>query len=153
MIKIAETNDYEELKKFFIKNGLEAGEDDPVPPGLVKCWKMTDEGADPPKLIGGIVLAVREGEFIIDGIAVDPDYRGQDAGTALLALAIEQAGLSGGERIYLVARAPGFFRTRGFKTVPRENAPEFFECNSCPQYGTTCFPEVMKLSNILPYSI
>ena len=35
--------------------------------------------------------------------------------------------------------------TSGFVTVPREEAPNFFECLTCPQYGVDCHPEVMRL--------
>ncbi|MEG0661789.1 MAG: GNAT family N-acetyltransferase, partial [Anaerovoracaceae bacterium] len=51
----------------------------------------------------------------------------------------------GGTRLFLVARAPGFFRKAGFVTVPKEEAPNFFECLTCPQYGVSCHPEVMML--------
>jgi N-acetylglutamate synthase-like GNAT family acetyltransferase len=51
----------------------------------------------------------------------------------------------GGKRIYLVARAPGFFRKSGFATIPRDSAPMFFECLTCPQYGVDCHPEVMLM--------
>ena len=137
---IATTDDYERLVPFFVANDLEFPdeEDYEVPTDLVQCWKVT-EGAQPEpdedsaeyktdrhRLIGGFVLAERQGEFIVDGIAVDPEYRG-------------------GKRIFLVARAPGFFRKSGFVTVPREEAPNFFECLTCPQYGVDCHPEVMRL--------
>ena len=46
--------------------------------------------------------------------------------------------------MYLVARAPGFFAKHGFKEVAREDAPNFFECFTCPQYGKTCHPQVMR---------
>ena len=51
----------------------------------------------------------------------------------------------GGSSIFLVARAPGFFRKSGFVTIERDEAPQFFECFTCPQYGTECRPEVMRL--------
>ena len=52
----------------------------------------------------------------------------------------------GGDAIYLVARAPGFFRKLGFETIAPQNAPNFFECKQCPQYQVSCHPEVMKLT-------
>ena len=143
---IAATDDYERLVPFFVANDLEFPdeEDYEVPTDLVQCWKVT-EGAQPEpdedsaeyktdrhRLIGGFVLAERQGEFIVDGIAVDPEYRKEKLGKALLDLG-------------LVARAPGFFRKSGFVTVPREEAPNFFECLTCPQYGVDCHPEVMRL--------
>lgn len=140
--KISVTEDYDKLVPFFIENQLEFSEEDPVPTDLVKCWEITDgEG----KLIGGFVLAKREGEFIIDGIAIDPSYRKHKLGKNLLERGIEEALKRGAKRIYLVARAPEFFRKHGFVTLPREEAPNFFECLTCPQYNISCHPEVMKL--------
>ena len=156
---IATTDDYERLVPFFVANDLEFPdeEDYEVPTDLVQCWKVT-EGAQPEsdedsaeyktdhhRLIGGFVLAERQGEFIVDGIAVDPEYRKEKLGKALLDLGIAETRRRGGKRIFLVARAPGFFRKSGFVTVPREEAPNFFECLTCPQYGVDCHPEVMRL--------
>lgn len=156
---IATTDDYERLVPFFVANDLEFPdeEDYEVPTDLVQCWKVT-EGAQPEpdeasaeyktdrhRLIGGFVLAERQGEFIVDGIAVDPEYRKENLGKALLDLGIAETRKRDGKRIFLVARAPGFFRKSGFVTVPREEAPNFFECLTCPQYGVDCHPEVMRL--------
>ena len=156
---ITTTDDYERLVPFFVANDLEFPdeEDYEVPTDLVQCWKVT-EGAQPEpdedsaeyktdrhRLIGGFVLAERQGEFIVDGIAVDPEYRKEKLGKALLDLGIAETRIRGGKRIFLVARAPGFFRKSGFVTVPREEAPNFFECLTCPQYGVDCHPEVMRL--------
>lgn len=141
---IRETEDYAKLVPFFIENELEFTDEDAeeVPTDLVKCWEITDADGG---LIGGFVLAKREGEFICDGIAVDSKWRKSNLGRELLELGLEEAVKEGGERMYLVARAPEFFRRNGFVTVPREEAPNFFECLTCPQYGKTCHPEVMKI--------
>lgn len=139
MIEIRSTEDYERLVPFFIENELEFSEEDPTPTDLVRCWEAVEDG----RLIGGFVLAMRDGEYICDGIAVDPAYRKQELGRALLRLGIEEAVRRGAQRMYLVARAPGFFRREGFREVARENAPDFFECLTCEQYGISCHPEVM----------
>ena len=145
--KISETEDYQALVPFFMENELEFTEEDAeeVPTDLVKCWKVTakDELGEE-KLIGAFVLAKREGGFICDGIAVDPKYRGSDIGTELLELGLKETADLGGDKMYLVARAPEFFRKNGFKTITREEAPNFFECFTCPQYGVSCKPEVME---------
>ncbi|MEI3516742.1 MAG: GNAT family N-acetyltransferase [Clostridia bacterium] len=119
---IATTDDYERLVPFFVANDLEFPdeEDYEVPTDLVQCWKVT-EGAQPEpdedsaeyktdhhRLIGGFVLAERQGEFIVDGIAVDPEYRKEKLGKALLDLGIAETRKRGGKRIFLVARAPDF---------------------------------------------
>lgn len=140
---VGETKDYEKLVPFFIENELEFSEEEPVPTDIEKCWEVTC-GEDK-RLIAALVLAKREGEFIIDGIAVETSYRKLKLGKLLLDKAVEETLSRGGAGIYLVARAPEFFRKYGFKTVPREEAPNFFECLTCPQYGKNCHPEVMKL--------
>ena len=139
---INETDEYEKLVSFFIENELEFTEEDAeeVPTDLVKCWQITDEDDN---LLGAFVLAKREGEFICDGIAIDKELRGTGLGTKLLRLGLEETIKLGGTRMYLVARAPEFFRKNGFVTVPREEAPNFFECLTCDQYGVSCHPEVM----------
>ena len=142
--KISVTEDYDKLVPFFIENDLEFTEEDAiqVPTDLECLWEAVDENG---RLIGGFVLAKRQGEFIVDGIAVDSEYRKEKLGSALLKGGIEEAAKRGGRRIYLVARAPEFFRKHGFVTVSREEAPNFFECLTCPQYGVDCHPEVMRL--------
>ena len=139
MITIRTTEEYDKLVSFFVENELEFSEEEPTPTDLIRCW----EAADGDHLVGGFVLAQRDGEFICDGIAVDAAYRKQEIGRKLLRLGIEETLKRGGQRMYLVARAPGFFRREGFATVPREGAPDFFECLTCPQYGVSCHPEVM----------
>jgi len=142
MVILSQTDDYPKLKELFIENGLEMSSDDPTPDDLVKSFKLEDDG----KLMGGIVIARRDGEFIIDGIAVDGAYREKEYGKKLLEKAVDEVKALNGESIYLVARAPNFFRKQGFNTVAHEGAPDFFECRGCPQFGVSCHPEVMKLN-------
>ena len=141
---LRETDEYAKLVEFMIANQLEFTEEDAeeVPTDLVKCWEITDSAGN---LIGGFVLAKRQGEYICDGIAVDGSRRGENLGTELLNKGIEETKSLGGRSMYLVAREPEFFRKNGFVTIPREEAPNFFECLTCPQYGKTCHPEVMKI--------
>lgn len=141
---INETEEYEKLVPFFIENELEFTEEDAeeVPTDLVKCWQITDGDG---RLVGAFVLARREGEFICDGIAINEELRGTGLGSRLLELGIEETVKQGGNRMFLVARAPEFFRKNGFVTVPRQEAPNFFECLTCPQYGVSCHPEVMRI--------
>ena len=137
---IRETDNYAELMDLFFRNGLEITEDEPVPTDIIKGWRAEIVG----KLVGGCVLSLRQGDYIIDGIAIEPAMRQTGLGASLLALALEEARLRGADSVYLVARAPGFFRKQGFLTIDREEAPLFFECFTCPQYLKSCFPEVMR---------
>lgn len=136
------TDEYERLVKFFVDNQLEFDGDEEVDTDIVKCWKIT-QGDD--YLVAGCALAKRQGEYIIDGIAVDKVLRKTGMGRILVNKVISEVKKLGGKRLYLVARAPGFFRKLGFETIDPSEAPNFFECKQCPQYGVSCHPEVMKL--------
>ena len=140
-LRMSPTDEYERLVKFFAEQGLEFDGDEEVDTDIVQCYKMT-WGDD--KFVGGVCLAMREGRYIIDGIAVAPFLRGRGVGEVLLKKALSVVKKRGGKELYLVARAPEFFRKNGFITIPAEDAPNFFECKYCPQYMDTCHPEIMK---------
>ena len=133
------TDDYEALVKLFSENGMEYDGDEPVPTDLVQCFKITHGG----DLVAGIVLAKREGEYIVDGIAVDRIYRKLGIGKVLMNKALEEVEKLGGSRLFVNARVPDFYQAIGFHEVSKEEAPVFYECASCDQYNDTCHPKVM----------
>ncbi len=141
--KIEETQDYDALVQFFVINELEFDGDEEVDTDIIKCYRLIDENE---KLLGGAVLAKREGEFIIDGIAVDASLRGAGLGNRLLEIVLDEARKRGGKTLALVARAPDFFKKAGFYPISTENSPNFFECKTCPQYMKTCFPELLRIN-------
>jgi len=140
-MRMSQTDDYDRLVKFFVENELEFDGDEEVDTDIIKCYKVTVDGD---KLAGAVVLAKREGRYIIDGLAVDQEYRKHKIGKIMLNKVIEQVKELGGSEVYLVARAPGFFKKNGFKAIDPAGAPNFFECKQCPQYNVNCHPEVMK---------
>ncbi len=140
---LRETKDYEKLVRFFVENELEFDGDEEVDTDIEKCFEVVHGPEE--ALVGAAVLAKREGRYIIDGIAVDPLYRKMKVGNVLLKKVISQVRELGGDALFLVARAPGFFRACGFETIDPDSAPNFFECKYCPQYQVSCHPEVMKL--------
>ena len=152
--QIEVTDEYERLVQFFVANELEFDGDEEVDTDIVKCWKVEEKkdaaGAEKKdaagRLIAGCVLALRQGKYIIDGIAVDEAYRQENIGRALVDKVIMEIRERGASELYLVARAPGFFRRLGFEKVAPEEAPLFFECAQCPQYQKTCHPEIMRLA-------
>lgn len=143
-IKIRTTENYDALTELFIRNELEFSEEEPVDTDVLKCWELTHGNGELEAMIGGLALALREEEYIIDGIAIEPIYRKLGLGKVLLDKAVAEVKARGGKRIFLVARAPKFFEKYGFVAVAREDAPNFFECATCPQYNVSCFPEVMR---------
>lgn len=142
-MKMRKTDDYEKLVRFFVDNRLEFDGDEEVDTDIAECYEIVH--GDEEHLVAGAVIARREGQYIIDGIAVDEPYRSLKVGKILLDKVVERVKEMGGDSIYLVARAPEFFRKNGFTKVDPANAPNFFECKYCPQYQVSCHPEVMKL--------
>lgn len=142
-LRMRETHEYEKLVKFFVENGLEFDGDEEVDTDILHCYEIVH--GDECHLAGAAVLAKREGRYIIDGIAVENVYRNLQIGQILLDKICEVIREEyHGDEVYLVARAPGFFRKNGFTEIAPEDAPNFFECKTCDQYQDTCFPEVMK---------
>ncbi|NLY70824.1 MAG: GNAT family N-acetyltransferase [Clostridiales bacterium] len=140
---ISKTDEYDRLVEMFIRHDLEFSIDEQLPTDIIQCWKAeNDEG----KLISGCVLAMRGGEYIIDGIATEPEYRKEKIAGKLLNLALEEAKKRGAKSVYLVAKAPGFFKKHGFKEISIEEVPQLFDCYSCPQFQISCHPEVMKIN-------
>ncbi len=140
MVRIETTYEHERLNGFYEALGLEVSEEDPVGTDALKSFLAYVDDA----FAGACTLAFRQGDYIIDGIAVEERFQGQMVGTHLLESAEAEVLERGGRVLYLVARAPEFFKANGFEIVGREEAPEFFECAGCDQYRRTCFPEVMK---------
>ena len=140
MIHIIPIDDHDSLNELYERNDLEISDEEPVGTDAVQSWVLKQDG----ETAGAATLAVRQGEYIRDGIALEPSVRGGGLGTALLKTVIEDVSQRGGSRIYLVARAPEFFAANGFCEVDRADAPMFFECFGCDQYNVKCFPKVMK---------
>lgn len=143
--KMKETDDFEKLVPFFIENGLEYDEDDKASDDLLQCWEIVHGDENDEHLVAGLALSERNGDYVIDAVAVSKLFRKFKMGKILVEKAIKEVQAREGKCIYIVARAPGFFKKLGFETITREEAPDFSECFSCEQFGNGCDPEVMKL--------
>ncbi|MEL7654479.1 MAG: GNAT family N-acetyltransferase [Bacillota bacterium] len=141
MYKIFESNDYEKLTYFFYDNGLEIIPGIKRPDNVVNCWECMDSISH--KLIGGAVLEIREGAFVVADVAVDNDYRKENIGTQLMNTIEEEIIKAGGSEAWLVAKIPEFYIKLGWEVVVREQAPDISKCFSCLKYGKECNPQIM----------
>lgn len=141
-----ETTDDNLLVALFEKNEMEVTEDEfsDGTTTLVKGFLAFDED-DKNALIGGVALAQRVGQYIINGIAVAALYRRKGIAENLLKLAMDEALCMGVQTVWIVARAPLFFQAQGFEYITESEVPEgLFDCLACSQYNKTCFPKLMK---------
>ena len=139
-VRVIETGRYMELAPLFQEAGFEIHIEGDAPPAMITCWRAEDEAGH---LLGGISIEHKGGEFVIGDIAVREDLRGCDIGTLLMQTALKRISEMGGERIYLVAKAPKFFEKFGFTYLTPEEAPDIFNCKTCDQLNVSCHPEFM----------
>lgn len=128
-LKIAVTSDYDSLVPMFIENRLEFGMDEPVPTDLVKCWSVTDDDG---KIQGGAVLAMRQGEYICDGIAVNPEYRKANIGSELLSLMVDEIRKRGGKVFSLWQERRDSLRAADFRRLPGTVPPYSLSASDVP---------------------
>jgi amino-acid N-acetyltransferase len=127
----------------FHRYGLEVSPEEEAPQGLVKCWEAIR--SDNRERVAGLKLEIRDGVYVIGGIAVEQCYRHEKIGTLLLEKAIEEVRSSNHDTVYLIAKVPDFFRRSGFVTIEFDRAPNIAKCKTCNQFNVDCFPEIMRL--------
>ncbi|HYE67564.1 MAG TPA: GNAT family N-acetyltransferase [Anaerovoracaceae bacterium] len=144
MYQILESNDYETLTYLFSNNGLEITPGINKPDEVIKFWECRDTVSQ--RLIGGVALETRSGEFVVADLAVNIENRNQNIGTRLMEVVEAEIIRLGGTDAWLVGRVPDFYLKLGWEVVAREKAPEISICFSCLRYGKECNPQVMHKS-------
>lgn len=144
MKKIKETNDYRRLSAFYQENGLEIEVSETAPEGTLKNWKCEDEGTK--ELLAAATLQKRDGCYVLGDLAVTEAFRGTGMGKALLRIAEDEAKSLGAKEMWLVGKVPEFYKKFDWTEVQRETAPDISRCQSCEDFGITCFPSIMKKS-------
>lgn len=139
---IKETIDFGQLSAFYKENGLEIDISETAPEGTLKSWKCEDE--ETKELLAAATLQKRDGCYVLADLAVKEELRGSGMGGSLLKLAEDEAKALGAEEMWLVGKVPSFYSKFGWKETERETAPDISRCQSCDDFGTTCFPSIMK---------
>lgn len=109
------------------------------------------EGDD---LVGAIVLERLLDLDTVNWMAVDEAHRGRGLASRLYAALEREARERGMLRLWVTARAPGFFVAQGYRPVaPGAQAETLLgECPQCEQYGRGCTPQALfkDLDDIRP---
>jgi len=118
--------------------GLEDAESDIE--GMLARWGAFERD----RLVGTIALRHCEGMYVIAWTAVADDRRGEGLGSRLLEVAEDEASRRGAARLWVLARAPGFYLRSGYEPVDacREQQLLLGPCEGCGQFGATCHPRV-----------
>ncbi len=128
------TADHNSLVGFYRQNGLEVSDDIAGDDGAVFSVKCVEDGA----FLSAATLSLRFGVYILDYIAVDPEFRRQGIGEKTVAEIIKKAEGLGADKVYLTARNPMFFEKIGFKEGSPNGVDMNADCVGCPQFGNGC---------------
>lgn len=136
-----ETRDYRSLSLLFQESGLDVAVEETAPAGVLKMWRCCGKDGE---LLGGSVLQQKDGRFILKDLAVKDGHRGQGIGKALMDAAIKEAESMGAGEIWGCAKVPEYYTSKGWETVPEEDAPQISDCQNCGQYLRNCFPRIIR---------
>lgn len=126
-----------DLHSLFIRGGLEVG-NEPIPSKFIRILALKEED-----YLAGASLGIRGEYLVVDSIAVDERLRGRGIGKKLMKELLFD--LPYDKDLYLMAKAPGFFKSLGFEDLPLEQCPPVFGCLNCEKLGVDCFPQAMIL--------
>ena len=133
--------EHNELAEFYRSNGLEVSDDIAVEDGAVYSIKYVQDG----KLIAAATLSFRFNVFILDYIAVDPEFRGRNFGALTLTRILKKAKEMGADKLFITARNPSFFERFGFKEGSPQGVDMNFDCIGCPEYNNGCSKKPMYI--------
>ena len=137
---IKEFYEHNELVDFYISRGIEFNDDKQYPhPPIFSYIAEIDN-----QFVGAITVCKENNDFILDEVAVIKEREKQGVCTSLVNTVIDRIEKEYGDsKFYLVAKNPNVFKGMGFNIIQREEAPNFSECFSCPDFQKKCFPEIM----------
>jgi amino-acid N-acetyltransferase len=138
-VSVQATTDLDAIRALGVANGIEdseRGDED-----VLAAW-----GAFAGSVLVGAIVLERLGELdTVNWLAVAEEHRGHGVAGRLYAAAEREALARGMRRLWVTARAPGFFRAQGFAPVPpgAEHDILLGDCPACPQYGHGCEPRAL----------
>ena len=97
-------------------------------------------------LVGAVVLERYRGLETLNWMAVDGAYRHRGIAGRLVAALEREALRRGISRLWVTARAPGFFLACGYAFVAPGPERDLLleECRDCGQFGRSCEPQALS---------
>lgn len=137
---IKEFYEHNKLIDFYISRGIEFNDDKIFPHKPIFSYVAEIDN----QFVGAITICKENSDFILDEVAVIKEREKQGICTELINTVIDRIEKEyGNSKLYLVAKNSNIFKNMGFDIIQREEAPDFSECFSCPDYQKKCFPKIM----------
>lgn len=138
-LRIERTGDMDAIRRLGVACGLEdsdRGDED-----VYAAWGAFAGDV----LAGSIVLERLQDLDTVNWMAVDEAHRGRGLASRLYAALEREARSRGMARLWVTARAPGFFVAQGYGPVEPGAEWETLlgECPQCEQYGRGCSPQAL----------
>ncbi len=134
---LRETNDYSAMLCLARESGLESDH----LTGIVRAFGFYLDD----KLVGCAALKKGGNLFMVECLAVADGMRGRGLGRVLVTRIEKEAIAIGVNRLWAIARQPGFFLRIGYRTgsAGDPGAPKNDDCMTCPQFGKSCHPAIV----------
>ncbi len=133
--------DHNALYDFYRENGLEVSNDISKQDNAVLSLVNIEEN----NILAAATLSKRNGNFILDYVAVFDALRGKNYGKKLVFEILNNAKEMGAKEVFISAKNHGFFKALGFKDGTPKNLDLNADCLDCEQYMNGCRPVVMKI--------
>ncbi|MBN1678173.1 MAG: GNAT family N-acetyltransferase [Candidatus Thermoplasmatota archaeon] len=136
-LELRRTQDFEGIRRLALESGLEDGSFASIVAALGLY-----SGKD---LVGCAALKQTDRSFSVEWLAVSEPLRKRGLGGRLIAEIELEARLRGADRLWALARAPGFFQRLGFRLAGESegSGPTLDNCMKCPQYMRSCRPAIV----------
>ena len=139
LVSVAPLDDLAAMRRLGVACGLEGdGRDDE---GILAAWGARDGD----RLVGCLALERFAGMDTANWLAVEEGYRRRGVAAALYAALELEARARGLRRLWVTARAPGFFLAQGFEPAPPGDQRDALlgGCLDCEQFGRDCEPQAL----------
>lgn len=132
---------FKEIEKFCFKAGLPFFL--PVMENLLAQFVIRDSEG---KMVAAARLEFTFDHPFVEEVAVREDLRGRGFGNKVVGAVLEEARKRGIRMIWVMARAPDFFRNMGFAEAPEKELLEklIAQCQDCRDYRRACNPILLK---------
>lgn len=133
--------DHNALAEFYRQNTLEVSDDILKDDGAVFSIKYDQNG----KTVAAATMSFRFSVFILDYVAVDPDFRKQGLGEQAVEKIKAKAKELGAKSLYITAKSPSFFKKIGFVNGSPAGVDMNADCIGCPEFNNGCRKQPMYI--------